>query len=132
MRLAAFRKRLDIIKTKGANFMIYDFSVYFKDELVSDVHIDTEKNETSIKRYVLGPKQPFMCDRQDIYYIYDFLESRCFENGRPDLPKILAAHGLTENNPYEWCRKTHGVMYNDFWWIKFPGETIKWDDVKVR
>ena len=46
--------------------------------------------------------------------------------------KILAAHGLTENNPYEWCRKTHGVMYNDFWWIKFPGETIKWDDVKVR
>ena len=112
--------------------MIYDFSVYFKDELVSDVHIDTEKNETSIKRYVLGPKQPFMCDRQDIYYIYDFLESRCFENGRPDLPKILAAHGLTENNPYEWCRKTHGVMYNDFWWIKFPVETIKWDDVKVR
>ena len=52
------------------NFMVYDFSVLFKDELVSDVHINTEKNESSIKRYLLGPKQPFMCDRQDIFYIF--------------------------------------------------------------
>ena len=50
--------------------MVYDFSVLFKDELVADVHINTEKNESSIKRYLLGPKQPFMCDRQDIFYIF--------------------------------------------------------------
>ena len=50
--------------------MVYDFSVLFKDELVADVHINTEKNESSIKRYHLGPKQPFMCDRQDIFYIF--------------------------------------------------------------
>ena len=91
--------------------MVYDFSVLFKDELVADVHINTEKNESSIKRYLLGTKQPFMCDRQDIFYIFGFLESRCFENARPDLKKILAAHGMTENNPYEWNRRTHGVMF---------------------
>lgn len=76
--------------------MIYDFSVYFKDECIADVHIDTEKNETSIKRYILGPKQPFMCERQDIHYIYGFLESRCFDNGWPDMPPILKAN---ETNP---------------------------------
>lgn len=112
--------------------MLYDFSVFFKNELVADVHIDTAKKESSIKRYLLGPKQPFMCDRQDIHYIYGFLESRCFENARPDIDKILAAHGMTSNNPYEWCRKTHGVMYNDFWWIKFRDEDITWNDVRVR
>ncbi|MFR0757462.1 MAG: hypothetical protein ACLSHV_13140 [Hominisplanchenecus sp.] len=112
--------------------MVYDFSVLFKDELVADVHINTEKNESSIKRYLLGPKQPFMCDRQDIFYISGFLESRCFENARPDLKKILAAHGMTENNPYEWNRRTHGVMFNDFWWLRFPGEKLTWDDVNVR
>ena len=112
--------------------MIYNFSVLFKDEVVADVHMDTDKNESSIKRYQLSPKQPFMCDRQDIPYIFMFLESRCFDNGRPDLPDILEAHGMTENNPYEWNRKTHGVMYNNFWWLRFPGEHLQWDDVKVR
>lgn len=112
--------------------MIYDFEVLFKNEIVADVHIDTEQNESSIKRYQLGPKQPFMCQRQDIPYIYMFLESRCFENGRPDFPKILAAHGMTDNEPCEWNRKTHGVMYNDYWWLRFPDENITWDDVKVR
>lgn len=54
------------------NFMVYDFSVLFKDELVADVHINTEKNESSIKRYLLGPKQPFMCDRQDNFLYFWF------------------------------------------------------------
>ena len=43
--------------------MTYDFSVLFKNEIVADVHINTDSNETAIKRYVSGPKQPFMCSR---------------------------------------------------------------------
>lgn len=113
--------------------MKYDFSVMYKDELVADVKLDTmDADSTSIKRYILGPKQPFMCNREDVPYIYDFLESRCFENGRVDLPEILKAHNMTENNPYIWCRKTHGVKYSDYWWIKFPGEELEWKDVSVR
>ena len=54
--------------------MTYDFSVLFKNEIVADVHINTDSNETAIKRYVSGPKQPFMCSRNDINYIYSFLE----------------------------------------------------------
>ena len=121
-----------IIEKERGKKMIYDFSVYDKDDLLADVHMDTDRNESSIKRYVLDARQPFMAPREDIPYIYDFLESRCFENSRPDLPKILAAHGMTENNPYEWCRKGHGVMYNDYLWLKFPGESLTWKDVKVR
>ena len=119
-------------KKERGKKMIYDFSVYDKDDLLADVHMDTYRNESSIKRYVLDARQPFMALREDIPYIYDFLESRCFENSRPDLPKILAAHGMKENNPFEWCRKGHGVMYNDYLWLKFPGENLTWKDVKVR
>lgn len=112
--------------------MVYDFSVFFEDELVADVKMDTDKNKSSIKRYVMGPKQPFMCDRQDIPYIYDFLLSRCYENGRADLQEILAAHGLTDNDPYAWNRITHGANYSDFWWIRFSSEKFTWKDVKIR
>ena len=35
------------------NFMVYDFSVLFKDELVADVHINTEKNESSLSAIFL-------------------------------------------------------------------------------
>lgn len=110
--------------------MIYDFSLLFKDEVVADVHIDTDKKESSILRYTMSRHQMFMCDRQDIDYIYMLLKDRCFDDGRPDLPQILAAHGLSSNDAYEWCRRTHGVSYNDFWWLRFPGEELTWDDVK--
>lgn len=112
--------------------MLYQFSVFFKDSIVADVIVDTDNNHSEIKRYTSGPTQPFMCDRNDIPYIYEFLKSRCFDDARPDLPQILGFYGLTENNPYEWCKKTHGVCFNDFWSMRFPGENLTWKDVKVR
>ena len=63
---------------------------------------------------------------------YMFMKDRCYEDGRADLPQILAAAGMTENDPYEWCKRTHGVTYDDFFWIKYDGEEIAWKDVKLR
>lgn len=112
--------------------MIYDFSIYFFDELVTDVHMNLETSEVYMTKYVLGMKQPFMAERCDVTYVYDFLKSRCFNDARPDLPEILKVYGMKSNDPYEFCRKSHGVMYKDFWWLKYPGEDIKWDDINPR
>ena len=40
--------------------------------------------------------------------------------------------GLSENNPWKWCRISHGVTYEDFFWIRFEDEDIQWKDVRVR
>ena len=40
--------------------------------------------------------------------------------------------GLSEYNPYEIVKHTHGVSYNDFIWFRFPGEKLTSKDVLVR
>ena len=94
------------LKKNGGLNMNYNFSIYFMDEIVSDVYMNTDEKKVDIKKYVTGPKQPLMSDRNDVEYVYNFLKSRCFSNGRPDLQNILKEHGMESNNPYEWNRKT--------------------------
>ena len=109
------------------------FTVMYMDIPVADVEISEDKKEVSVKK--LEPdsyKQPFCGTRTDIFRIYDFLESRCYEHGRADLPVILKAFGMEKNDPWEWIKKTHGVTYEDCFWIRFPGEKLKWEDVKLR
>jgi len=39
---------------------------------------------------------------------------------------------MKSNDPWEWNRKTHGVTWEDFFWIKFDGESISWEDVRWK
>lgn len=48
------------------------------------------------------------------------------------LKQYLEDLGLDEYNPYEIVRLTHGVMWEDNMWLKFPGEDVSWKDVRVR
>lgn len=110
-----------------------EFTVMHMDEPVAHVRISEDKKQVSIKKMVPDSyKQPFCGDREDIFRVYDFLESRCYENGRADLAEILEAAGMRENNPWEWVKRTHGVVYDDFIWLRFPGENLEWKDVAVR
>ena len=116
--------------------MIYH--IMFKDKVIADV--TREKNLiTKIQKYVPdSPIQPFWGQMENMSQqwlttrFYKFLKDRCYEDGRADLPVILEQAGLENNNPYEFVKISHGVTYEDFFWIKFDDEEIKWDDVKVR
>lgn len=66
------------------------------------------------------------------YKVYQFMKSRCYEDGRVDLPKILAAANLENNDPWAWVEKTHGAVYEDSWWVKQECEDVTWEQVKVR
>ena len=99
--------------------------------------IDIETNE---KNRVIGYKKYIPDGRMQVMWgnnitterLYNFLKSRCYEDNRADLQEILEYHGLTSNNPYEWCRLTHGVTYEDFTWIRYDDEQLEWKDVRIR
>lgn len=107
------------------------FTVYSKNTPVSSVIIENNKviNITPHTDNLL--LKPFP-DNSSLEGIVLFLKSRCYEDGRSDLKKLLAQFDMTDNDPIEWCKKTHGINYSDFYWIKFNNEEITWDEVKLR
>ena len=114
------------------------YHIMFRNTPVADV-IREKYFVASIHKYVKdGPCQPFWGDMEKLSRqaltnrFYMFLKDRCYEDGRADLPVILEQAGLTSNNPYEFVRLSHGVTYEDFFWIKFDDEDIRWEDVRVR
>lgn len=111
----------------------YAFDVYWKDELTASITISGDRKSVDYKRFSdnIG-EAPFMFENPTIEQIYDFIESRCMNKHRPQLEEYLNDLGIKEYNPYEIVKITHGVMWEDFMWFKFPKENITWKDVKVR
>lgn len=109
----------------------YSFDVFWKDEHTA--HVEVKPSEVLITRYVKHPvKQIFAADKMTRYQLNKILELRCWDRNRADINDILHHLGLSEYNPQQIVRKTHGVSYNDFIWFRFPGETITSKDVLVR
>lgn len=111
---------------------VREYEIMYKNEKVTDICI---RNNTcvAIKKYTnVFYKQPFLSDRTDILYVYDFFKSRCYEDNRADLKQILIEAGLLHNDVWQWVELTHGVTYDDFWWIKHPEEELTWEQVKIR
>lgn len=85
-----------------------EFTVMLQDEPVAVVKLSEDKKKVEIHKLVPDSiRQPFSGSK-------------------------LAQAGLTHNNPWEWVKLTHGVTYEDLFWVRFPGETLTWKDVRVR
>jgi len=109
------------------------FTVMHQDEPVAEVFVSDDKKTVHIKKLIPDSiKQPFSGNKLNLERVYNFLKSRCYEDGRADLPEILSQAGLQSNNAWKWVRITHGVTYEDMFWIKYPDENINWEDVRVR
>ncbi|WP_333649028.1 hypothetical protein [Lacrimispora sp.] len=109
------------------------FTVMHMDEPVANVTISEDKKNVEIQKLVPDSiKQPFGGNKLNLERVYDFLKGRCYEDGRADLQEILLQAGLASNNPWEWVKITHGVTYEDMFWVRFPDEDLTWEDVRVR
>lgn len=114
------------------------YNIMFKDILVAVVKTNEKNIVEKIEKYVEdGPIQPFWGSMNQSSAIltsrfFAFLKDRCYEDGRANLKEILDSANLESNNPYEWIKISHGVTYEDFFWIKFENENITWKDVKIR
>lgn len=123
-----------------------EFEVMFKDITMAEVKINTKEyhfeqesytvydDPVEVKRCSDKPKaaQPFMMDHVSLHRVYEFLESRCFPRDRVDCKAILARMGLDSYDVEKIVRITHGAMLQDFTWIRFKNETLKWSDIDVR
>ena len=110
-----------------------NYHIMHKNTPVADVFLSSDHKYIKIDKLVPdGPFQPFGGNKLDLERFYRFIKGRCYEDCRADLPEILASVGLESNDPYKWIRISHGVTWEDFFWVKFDDENIKWEDVKIR
>ncbi len=111
----------------------FTFDVYWKDELTASVSISSDRKYVQYKKYTNEiPKIPYLFDNPSVEQINEFLLSRCMDAHRTQLDEYLKDLEINEFNPYEIIKKTHGTMWEDFMWLKFPEETITWKDVCLR
>lgn len=99
----------------------FRFSVFYNSELVADV--DVQRKNVNIRRYTFHPaKQIFYADELPRHKLGEILELRCWDKDRVDINDCLNKIGLCEYNPYEICRRTHGITYADRIWFRYDGE----------
>ncbi len=51
---------------------------------------------------------------------------------RPSVQRACKKNGILPGDIDGFIRKLHGVWGDDHFWVKFPGETLHWDDIKIR
>jgi hypothetical protein len=64
--------------------------------------------------------------------VLEYFESRCLPRTRYNVEKALRLIGLSEYVPTNIVKKTHGVLYDDYVWIRFSGEELTCVDVHPR
>lgn len=62
--------------------------------------------------------------------LYEFLEDRCFPRTRFDCKRVLKDIDVDFYEPRLIVDKTHGVMFDDTYWVKFEGEDITYADAR--
>lgn len=110
-----------------------DFSleVYWKNERTAKVW--SEGSNVYVEAFTDSPvKRLFPNKTLTRKQEYECLKIRCWDPDRPDIRELLAVCGIKAYDLLEIVKKTHGVSWNDFLWIKFPGEDLKAEDVLVR
>lgn len=103
--------------------------IMFVDSFSQTIEIQNLVEPTGINLYLL----PFGRILHPTWKDYEhFLTTRCFEPSRPDKVEMLKSLKVDYYNPAKIVRATHGVMNDDYVWLRFPGETITFKDVQVR
>lgn len=107
------------------------FDVLWRDTLISTVSVDglNVRLVNYDSRILL---RPFGINTQiDINDVYDFFLSRVIPPTRDGIETVLKAIGLTEYNPVAIARITHGILTDDYTWIRFKeDDNLTWNDVK--
>ena len=107
----------------------FRFETFWADEKTAEV--DVREDKAYVNRLILHPaKQIFYKDEISRYELGNILKSRCFDEGRPDLPQLLELMGVGEYDVYKMCRATHGKMMQDKIWFRYEGEDLTWEDMK--
>lgn len=121
-------------KTSIFSSEVETIEVFSRDTLISVMCVNYATKSITIKNYsdnwlLLPFGKNLTPDWNDYLYM---LSCRVFPEGRENRKLVLKALDLDVYNPDSICRKTHGVMNDDYVWFRYPGEKVTFDDVKIR
>ena len=109
------------------------FTVCKKNTPICNVYRD----ESSNKGFVCEELPDF--NRQDAVATPKFYETldeyyrtRIFPENRVDKKRLLKILGLREYIPEEVCRATKGYFFDEPFWVRFVGDTSKYEDFCLR
>ncbi len=106
------------------------FEVYWKNEL--SARITSNQSRIHVSRFIVqSERQIFSDEFINRNQLLEVLRLRCFDEGTQDTEENLRKLGLTEYDPLEIVRRTHGVLNDDYIWIRFPGEDLRAEDVLI-
>lgn len=107
------------------------------DKIVAKMYVDWPSKEVHVEQYskdkIVIPF-PTMGDKVIVSTekFVDYLESRCFPRTRHNADELLKMMGLSHYNPFKIVKVTHGVIFDDYVWLRFEGEDLKYEDVGLR
>ena len=112
-----------------------EFYVMWRNEISAKVYVDYKKQKVEIRQYTDDfLARPFLKPDNQVTIddVIKFIESRVFPEERVNCKQLLKDWGMKYYNPLRIVKKTHGLMMDDFIWIKFRGEDIKYENIKIR
>lgn len=108
--------------------------VFSRDQLISVMYVNYANKSITIENlsddWLILPFGKKLNPTWDDY-LY-MLSNRVFPRERENCKELLKILGLEIYDPDAICRKTHGVMNDDYVWFKYPGEKVTFADVKMR
>lgn len=111
------------------------FETMYKDRVTAKIKWCIESFEVQVEYDETVPMllRPF-CFKESysVKDIEEFLEDRCIPRTRSNIDEWLKYNGFSHYSPLAIVRKTHGVMWEDFIWIRFEGEDLTYEDIRIR
>lgn len=110
-----------------------EFEILIKDRVITKVEISDNRKNINVEQFSDNwLEKPFKSTPVKIKHIVEWLETRCFPESRFGKERILEGMGLSDYNPLDIVKLTHGIQHEDYLWIRFKGEVLTYDDVKIR
>ncbi|MFC9709398.1 hypothetical protein ACFTRD_14725 [Paenibacillus sp. NPDC056933] len=112
-----------------------EFEVLEHDRVIAKVKLDYRNQTVEVwqDHNVLPVFLPFPNkSKVTVGDVLDYFESRCFPRTRHHADKILQSLGLNDYVASEIVKQTHGVLYDDYVWIRFSNEELTCADVHPR
>lgn len=120
---------LSDVKHIGKNLK---FEYWYGPVLCTSVFVDYRKQSVEVKNFTDDiVLQAFGRRKITTSTIDEFFRERVFPETRVNCKEILRQMGFKNYDAESIARKTHGILYNDLWWLRFDDEDLKWEDIKI-
>lgn len=109
------------------------FDIMWYDQILVSVSVDQLTKKITLSNGLPNHfMYPFKMPHVTLTHVMSFLESRCFPKSRANCDELLTALGLQTYDVIAITKKTHGLMMDDFLWLRYSGERVTYDDIKIR